>query len=75
MNNGGCINHDKLSQEDIECSTICRNCGKLIGIKIILEKPISYRERTFIMIEDHGSYFCNDCFKIFEKGINKKPKI
>jgi len=74
VNNGGYIDLDKLSQEDIECSTVCRNCGKLIQLKIILEKPITHKERIFKMIEDHGSYFCNDCSKIFERRINK-PQI
>lgn len=66
MIEGGIFNDANLSQDDIECSTVCIGCGKLIRFKIILEKPITYRERIFKMIEDHGSWFCDKCSQLFE---------
>jgi len=59
---GGYIDPNKLSSEDIEYSTPCEFCKKYIPIKFELDKPITNYERWMYLMEDHGQYFCEECY-------------
>lgn len=70
MNNGGYIDVNELSQEDVKQHGICFDCHKSIKTIIKLEKPITFGERMTLSLPVTGEVLiCDECNKLWNKTL------